>query len=267
GNTSSTVSVSYYFAGNAPSGPQNLTVSPETTENTPEDDNNFAFHWDEPEFFNGSIRRYHYSVNRLPSSTNTSSTTLRELPADAYATQQGKNTFYVVAEDEAGNVNYNTYASVDFYTITPAPEAPTAVQIFDISNRDTQEYAISMKWTEPSEQPGGFDGYEVYRSSDGETFESAGTTKSPVFVDTGQYSVASSSVEITPTGRFTSAPEMTEDPLATAKAFSAIVEWETDRTASSFIEYGTDEDHLGTENGGETVGTLDLVEAHSIQLP
>src|SRR5690606_17753419 len=153
--------------------------------------------------------------------------------ADAYATQQGKNTFYVVAEDEAGNVNYNTYASVDFYTITPAPEAPTAVQIFDISNRDTQEYAISMKWTEPSEQPGGFDGYEVYRSSDGETFESAGTTKSPVFVDTGlnseeyyfyvkskdnagQYSVASSMVEITPTGRFTTAPEMTEDPLATA---------------------------------------------------
>jgi len=283
GNSSNTVSASYYFAGNAPSGPRNLSVTPASSAAEPKTDNAFGFNWDEPEIFNGSIKRYHFSINKLPTNTNTSTTTSRQISAGPYATQQGKNTFYVIAEDEAGNISYNTYASVDFYTITPAPEAPSAVQIFDISNRDTEEFALSMKWTEPAVKPSGFDGYEVFRSADGVTFESAGTTKSPVFVDTNleskqyaynvksmdnasQFSAASTTVQLTPTGRYTTAPKLLDGPTATPKSFSANVTWQTDRIGSSFIEVGEDIEHLGKEKGGDTVGSLDLSTKHSVDL-
>ncbi len=283
GNYSNAVTATYYFAGNAPSAPRNLKVSPTTTVATPTQDNNFNFSWDEPEFFNGSIKKYYYSINLLPTKTNTSTTPLRQLSAGPYATQQGKNTLFVVAEDEAGNSNFNVYASVDFYTQTPAPGPPTALQIFDISNRDTQEYAISMKWTEPAEKSKGFDGYEVFRSDDNVTFTPAGTTKSPVYIDAsleskqyyyrirsrdnaGQVSVESTVVNLAPTGRYTSPPKLSEGPNVTPKAFSADIEWLTDRIGSSFIEYGFSADTLGKEKGGETVGQLDMVTKHAVKL-
>lgn len=283
GNYSTPVTVNYFYAGSAPSAPQNLQVSPTTTAESPAVTNNFSFTWDQPEFFNGSIKQYHYAVNKLPlTSSNTSITTSRTLAAAPWATQQGKNTLYVVAEDEAGNINYNIYASVDFYTQTPAPAPPTAVQIFDISNRDAAEYAISMKWIEPS-KGSGFNGYEVYRSTDNLTYTTAGTSQSPVFIDAnleskiyyykvkskdnaGQFSADSSVVNLTPTGRFTSPPVLEEGPTATTKSFSAEVAWRTDRVASSFIEYGTDKNAIGKEKGGETIGTLDLVEDRTVKL-
>lgn len=282
GNYSNPVSVNFFYAGSAPSAPQNLQVSPTSSEGSPSATNDFSFTWDQPDFFNGSIKQYHYSVNKLPTSTNTSQTTSRTLAAAPYATQQGKNTLYVVAEDEASNINYGIYASIDFYTQTPAPAPPTAVQIFDISNRDAEEYAISMKWLEP-DKANGFDGYEIFRSEDNVTYVSAGTSQSPVFIDAnldsqlyyykvqskdnaGQYSSDSSVVSITPTGRFTTPPELEEDPSIISKSFSADASWRTDRVASSFVEYGTDKNKIGKEKGGETVGTLDLVEEHAIKL-
>jgi len=272
GNYSTPVTVNFYYAGSAPSAPENLQVLPVTTEESPALANSFSFTWDQPAFFNGSITQYHYSVNKLPTETNTSQTTSRTLAAAPWATQQGKNTLYVVAE----------YASVDFYTQTPAPAPPTAVQIFDISNRDAQEYAISMKWIEPDKESG-FDGYEIFRSADNVTYTSAGTSQSPVFIDAnlesekyyykvkskdnaGQYSADSSVVDITPTGRYTSPPALESGPTVTTKSFSAEVSWRTDRAASSFVEYGTDRNKIGKEKGGETIGTLDLVEDRTVKL-
>jgi hypothetical protein len=282
GNVSLNITASYYYAGSAPGAPLNLVVLPSSTADSPQVDNAFSFTWDEPSYFNGSIKSYHYSVNKLPTSTNTTTTPFRSLAAAPYATQQGKNTFFIVAEDEAGNANYSIYASVDFYTQTPAPATPTALQIFDISNRDTQEYAISMKWTEPT-KGNGFDGYEVFRSEDNEHFTSAGTTKSPVFIDTnltsqmyyyrvrskdnaGQYSADSTHVSIVPTGRYTSAPKLLDGPEVVGKSFSAKFDWTTDRIGSSFIELGSDADHLGKERGGDTIGTLDLVTSHNVEV-
>jgi len=282
GNASAPATATYYYAGSAPGAPLNLQVSPSSSEGAPQENNAFSFSWDQPEYFNGSIKQYHFSVNKLPTSTNTTATPFRTLASAPYATQQGKNSFYIVAEDEAGNINYSIYASVDFYTQTPAPSAPTALQIFDISNRDTQEYAISMKWTEPT-KAAGFDGYEVYRSEDGTIFTSAGTTKSPVFIDTnltsksyyyrvrskdnaGQYSADSTIVTIIPTGRYTSAPKLLDGPSLTAKSFSAEVEWTTDRVGSSFVEFGSDQAKIGKENGGETIGQLDLLAKHEVTL-
>ncbi len=282
GNYGATVTATFYYAGSAPSFPQNLTVTPTTSVGSPAVNNSFAFAWEQPEFFNGSIKQYYYSINKTPTSTNTSSTTQRSLVAAPYATQQGKNTFYVVAEDEAGNKNFNDPATINFYTQTPAPEMPTALQIFDISNRDTQEYAISMKWTEPV-KAAGFDGYQIQRSEDNVTFSDAGTTKSPVFIDTnlqskvyyfrirsqdnaGQVSAFSSVVNLTPTGRFTSPPKLLDGPTVIAKSFSAAMTWTTDRASSSFVEYGIDKDKIGKENGGDTVGQLDQVTSHAVAL-
>jgi hypothetical protein len=280
GNEGPSSTASFYYSGSAPAKPENLQVSPSSSAGSPSATNSFSFTWDPPVSSSSPVSLYHYSINKLPTLNNTTSTTFTSLNAGPYATQQGKNTLYVVAEDEAGNVNYENPASVDFYALTPAPSAPTATQIFDISNRDTSEFAISMKWSEPS-KANGFDGYEVYRSEDNVTFESAGTTKSPVFIDTnlesktyyykvrskdnaGQYSVDSSTVELVPTGRYTTPPKVTDGPTIAAKSFSAAVEWQTDRIASSFVEYGADQYHLGKQNGGETVGTLDLSLHHEV---
>jgi hypothetical protein len=57
---------------------------------------------------------------------------------------------------------------------------------------------------------------------------------------------------------------VTDGPTIAAKSFSAAVEWQTDRIASSFVEYGADQYHLGKQNGGETVGTLDLSLHHEV---
>jgi hypothetical protein len=282
GNLGPAASVSFYYSGRAPTPPENLSVTPATSEASPSATNDFSFSWSPPSSSISPIAKYRFSVNRLPTATNTTITPYTSLAAAPFATQQGKNTFYIVAEDEAGNINYNNPASIDFYALTPAPEPPTQVQIFDISNRDTQEYAISMKWTEPT-KASGFDGYEVFRSEDNVTFTSAGTTKSPVFIDTnlesklyyykvrskdnaGQFSIDSTTVSLTPTGRYTSPPNILNGPTVTAKAFSATISWLTDRIGSSFIEFGYDQYHLGKDKGGDTIGTLDLVTEHTIAL-
>ncbi len=281
GNNSAEATVSFYYAGSAPTAPTNLIVTPSSSVGSPASENAFALSWSSPSVFNGSIKQYHYSINVLPTSTNTTVTTGTSLGAGPFATQQGKNTFYVVAEDEAGNINYNLYASTDFYAQTAAPGSPTAVQIFDISNRETKEFAVSLKWTEPANKGSGFDGYEIYRSADNVDFVLVGSILGTTFADTGlssqiyyyyikakdnagQYSVASTTVSITPTGRFTAPPLLVLDPVALPKAFSASVSWETDRESSSFIEYGTTSDKTGKESGGKTIGALEQTEKHSV---
>ena len=78
---------------------------------------------------------YCYTVNALPSSSNCTYTSAgaTSLPAGAYATQPGDNTFYVAAKDEAGNINYATAASTTFTANTAAPGVPLNTDIADIS--------------------------------------------------------------------------------------------------------------------------------------
>ena len=104
----------------APSSPQNLTATP--TINTT---NSFAFSWLVPATYTGSASNitYCYTVNVLPTVSNCAYTAAGQtsLDAGAYATEPGDNTFYVVAKDEAGNINYATAASATFTANTPAP--------------------------------------------------------------------------------------------------------------------------------------------------
>ncbi len=284
------VQTNFYYNASAPTAPRNLSVDPISSEN-----NSFSFSWQEPSSYNGSIDGYYYSINAFPTLSNTSYTQDNSLDSGPFATQQGENTFYIVAKDEAGNYDFascnnisgNTdvdgCAKVVFTANTSAPGIPSGLSAFDISNRDTQEYATTLKWTAPQDQGTGFAGYEIYRSTDDTSFTLAGTTSGTTYADTdlqsrlyyyqvkakdnaGQYSSASTTVSITPTGRYTSAPVLTEEPVTQTKVFTSTISWRTDRESSSFVEYGLNANSLGEENNGKTVGKLDSTLNHSVQL-
>ncbi|MDO8513749.1 MAG: DUF2341 domain-containing protein [bacterium] len=292
----SPVQVNFFFNANAPSAPNTLDASPDSSAT-----NLFTFTWDPPTTYSDSIERYYYSVNTYPIiSSNWVAGNVETVGPDAFATQQGENIFYVIADDMAGapdftscqsisgNPDVDGCAKVTFTANTSAPGAPTALQIFDISNRDTQEYAISLKWTAPTDKGAGFDGYTIYRSINGTSFTAIGSNNGSdagiSYADTGlesrlyyyyvkskdnagQLSAPTSPpLTITPTGRYTQPPNLTDGPSVDVKSFSATIAWETDRSSSSFIEYGTSASRLGEELGGDTVGLLNSVEKHSVTL-
>ena len=133
----------------APSSPQNLTATP--TINTT---NSFAFSWLVPATYTGSASNitYCYTVNVLPTVSNCAYTAAGQtsLDAGAYATEPGDNTFYVVAKDEAGNINYATAASATFTANTPAPGVPLNLDIADISTKATSSWKLALSWNTPS---------------------------------------------------------------------------------------------------------------------
>lgn len=286
GNDSEVVQVTYYYGGSAPTAPTNLTVTPSSSTS-----NSFAFDWDEPESYQGSISEYRYSINSLPSATNYSSTQGSFLSAGAYATVKGTNVFYVVAVDEAGNVNYNAYASVEFTANTQAPGIPLNPEAFDNSIRATKTYRVGLTWDPPTDTGSSFGGYAIYASdetgadcsSDFSDFVLVGTTAGTSYVvttingealesktyyfcikaydTTNQYSAPSTTVSMLPTGRWLTAPDLTSEPTATVKTKSATITWTTSRESNSFVQYGTSSGSYGNE-----VGSSDQVTSHSIQL-
>ena len=283
----SPVQTNFYFNDSAPTCPTNLQVDPKSN-----DDNAFSFSWDKPLVYDGSIDGYYYSINALPTLANTTYTTETTLAEGPYATQQGENTFYVVAKDEAGNYDLDSCSSIQnnpttdscakvtFSAATAAPGAPTGVQIFDISNRDVEEYAATLKWLAPLSQGTGFAGYEIYRSTDGTSYSSVGTTSGTTYADTGlssqlyhyyikskdnagQYSAQSSTVQITPTGRYTTPPDILVEPSSDATAFSATIQWTTDREGSSFVYYAKTQAGVSQSTG---VGQPERGVSHTVTL-
>ena len=132
----------------SPSSPQNVTATPST--NTA---NSFAFSWLAPASFTGQASNitYCYTVNAVPTSSNCTYTSAgaTSLPAGAYATQPGDNTLYVVAKDEAGNINYATAASTTFTANTSAPGIPLNIDIADISVKATSNWKLAISWEAP----------------------------------------------------------------------------------------------------------------------
>lgn len=283
GNASSYIYKDYYYSGGASSPPRNLSVDPANEDN---EINDFTFTWDLPESYSGdsSKIKYYYSVNVLPTAHNTTETTARAAGPGPYATQYGKNTFYVVALNEGGvktnptDIDWNNPAQVDFYAETTAPGPPNNIQIFDTSDRESQEYSVALKWSVPtSYDPGNFAGYAIYRSEDNVTFSEVATTTGSAYVDTGlesklyyyyakskdktnNYSVATSTVNLIPTGRYTSPPLIVSQPKLTIQAYAMNAIWSTNRVASSFVEFGK------TITLGETNGQVDSVTDHSVNV-
>ena len=276
---------SYYYNSTAPSPPQNLTVSPASNSI-----NEFAFSWDPPASYYGSQTglRYYYSINNLPTADNVNQVGLTQtyLPAGPYATHKGTNYFYVVAKDEAGNIDYNLYSVVTFTADTSAPGIPRNIEIGDLSVKATKSWRLAISWDEPSATGSGVTKYKVYRStSDGadcrtdfSDFSLIATTTTTSYVDanlvqqtyyycvtactsTDDCSAVSDTVSKYPDGRWLVPPDLTASPSATVKTKSAIITWSTSRTCNSFVKYGT-----SSGDYGEEVGSSEQVTSHEVEL-
>lgn len=240
----------------APSAPQSITATP-TTNTT----NSFAFSWVAPATFVGSASNitYCYTVNTLPTSNNCSFTAagVTSLPAGAYATQPGDNTFYVVAKDESGNINYATAGSTVFTANTSAPGMPLNVEIADVSTRATSNWKVALSWAVPVDQGSGVATYKVMRSTDGNSFAQIATTAGLSYVDGGlsqtryYYKISacdsanncgaySTVTNIIPTGKFTEPAEMLSNPVVSEVTTKrAKITWVTNRESDSKIAIGT----------------------------
>lgn len=276
---------SFYFSSIAPGAPINLSVGP--TSNMV---NEFAFSWQAPTLFYGqqSGLRYYYSINEEPQASNVNKIGLAVtyLSKGAYATRKDSNTFYVVAMDEAGNINYNNFASVNFDAKTSAPGIPKNVDISDVSVKETSNWRLATAWESPEASGSGIANYKIYQSktagancsTDMDDFKLVSSTTSESFVDTNlsqvkyyycvvacdstnECSAPSSTVSLLPDGKWRVAPTLIGEPEVTVKTKSALVNWSTNRTSSSFVKYGKSSGSYGDE-----VGTSEQVAAHVISL-
>lgn len=240
----------------SPSGPQNVVATPAT--NTT---NSFAFSWSPPASFSGPAGAitYCYTVNATPTVNNCTFTNagVTSLPAGAFATQPGDNTFYVVAKDEAGNINYATSSSVVFTANTSAPGIPLDLDIADVSIKSSSSWRLALTWTEPTNTGAGIASYKILRSTDNSHFTKVASTSGTSYVDTGLsqteyfYKVsacdsanncgAESAVDKeTPTGKFTSPANLISQPNVTGiSTKKATIKWATDRASDSKISLGT----------------------------
>lgn len=271
----------YYYNITPPTNPTNLNVSPSSSPT-----NSFTFSWAVPDslFGNPANAKYYYSINALPTETNTTeviSTSVGPLP---FATQVGSNMFYVVAKDEAGNIDYAfpSYAIQGFEANTTAPGIPTSVLIDDISDKDTGQYRLVVSWTPPTiTDAGNFNGYDVYHSaSAGGPFTKIANTPETAYVHTGltqntvhyyyikaidktgNASAQSTTVNATADGHYTVPPNVTKTPTATAKSKTAVINWGTSREANSYVEFGKT-DTLGSSVGN---GAVNYATDHTVTL-
>lgn len=259
GNYSPYATVSYFYAdvSSAPAPPQNLSVTPAT--NTT---NAFSFSWEQPAdgTFLGSASNllYRYSINAVPTALSTSVTSLTYLNPGPFATMPGENVFYLVAQDEAGNVNYNSYAQVSFFANTVAPGIPVNIEIADVSVKSTASWRLAISWDEPTSTGSGISSYQIYRSTDNTNFILQSTTSGESFVDTKLDQVTyyykvracdntnncgafSGVVELLPDGRYTEPAELIAKPAATnISTKKATVQWTTARTSDSRVAFGTE---------------------------
>lgn len=247
----------------APSEPANLIATP--TDNIT---NSYSFDWDPPTNFSGQAGNitYCYSVNTIPSPSSCSFTAagVTSLPADAYATQPGANVMYVVARDEASNINYSVYAQASFTYSGSAPGIPRNLEVSDISIKDTANWRLVLSWDLPADVGAGVQNYRIYRSatstsctSDFAGFSQIATTAGTSFTDSGltqqtyyyclracdsanSCSALSSTANGFPDGRFDTPAELVTAPTVTnITTTRATVTWTTVRGADSRVSYGT----------------------------
>jgi hypothetical protein len=246
--------------------------------------NSFAFNWSAPATYAGSASNltYCYTVNTLPTSNTCTftATGATSLDAGAYATQPGENTFYVVAKDEAGNINYSTYGSTTFTANTAAPGVPLNMDIADISVKATSNWKLTISWEQPTDVGAGVASYKIYRSTNGVTYTNTASTAGTSFVDTSltettyYYKVKacdstnncgafSSVVSKKPTGKFTSPANMLGKVSITSISTRKVtVGWITDRDSDSRIAIGLSPgDYFPTESASSEQTT-----SHSLQL-
>lgn len=275
GNVSPVVSnagtASFYYNSTAPTAPLNLVITPITSSTSPATTNKFTVTWDKPTSYSGDIAKYYYCVNCTPSSTTMTQMTAaqtanRTLTDVALATQQGKNTLYVVAEDNnvnsttaEGNVNWDAYASADFYASTVVPAAPINLTITDASDRSSSKWRLTLAWDVGNSTP--VDHFDLYRSTDNTTFTKIGSATGTAYTDAsltqstlyyykvkaldnaGSASAYSATMSKAPQGKYSTPPSVSSTPSVTTGASTATITWTTDRTTFGTVEYGKTTDY------------------------
>ena len=269
-------SASYYFTTDPPGPVTNLRAVPPTSTS-----NLFAFTWDLPIVYSGDPDQmtYCYSINILPSPQNTTCTSDRFISAFKAATQKGTNIIYMVAKDEAGNANWNSFASANFIANTVSPGIPLNVTASDTSDRNTSRWTITLTWDKPTFEGNGIKDYVVQRSLDGHAFTTIGNTSTRAFVDLDvqldtqyYYRVAAEdSVENmsgfsgiviqSAKGTFNTPPSVVVEPQVTVGFDQAKITWATNRGSTTFVYYGTTPTDLS-----QSKGSLELVTDHSITI-
>ncbi len=282
GNTTTQIEATYYFAGEGPSAPQFVAVSPSS--NTT---NSFAFSWQAPDSFSGNANEltYCYTVNTLPSANSCTFTSAgaTSLSASSFATQVGLNTFYVVAKNPAlsgGTINYGAYSTVTFTANTSAPGIPLNIDIADISIKSTSTWRLTVSWNSPEDVGSGVSTYQVYRSEDGSNYEYLANTSGSAYVDTGllqqtyYYKVKAcdnvnncgaftSEVSMLPTGKYTEPATLDKEPTITnITTKKATISWTTNRTSDTKVQYGTSSGRYFDEEPSNST----QVAAHTITL-
>ena len=246
----------------APSAPENLSVDP--TDNT---QNAYSFSWNPPTTYTGQVNAitYCYTINTLPSVSTCTYTDegVTTLNPDAFATQPGLNTFYIVAKDEAGNINYDVFSISEFTYSGSAPGLPRNTDVADISIKTTSNWKLAISWDPPEDVGAGISYYQIFRSetdmtcsSNFEAFSEIGTISGTTFADTGlsqqEYyycvkacdsanncSAASSTGSEYPDGKYTQPPNLISGPETSAiTTRRAAISWVTDRVADSKVAYG-----------------------------
>lgn len=214
-------------------------------------------------------------------SVNGNETTLSEFAA---ATQQGINNLYCATQDNMGNIGWANKTSGSFTINTTAPAIPSNLSITDASNRGESIWALTVAWA-PISNPGvDFAGYKVYRCVDADctnnsNYSLRATVTSNIYseasLDNGKdyyYKVKStdnvgnlsdytSSVHRIPTGKYTTPPTYTSNPTASAKALSVTINWTTNRTSNTVVQYGTTNSY-----GQEASKSTEAVTNHSIEI-
>lgn len=286
GNTSEPLEATLKINTSAPSGVRNLTVTP--ADNTA---NSYAFSWESPTTFTGTVNNitYCYSVNTLPNEATCNYTApgVTSLDADAFATQPGTNTMYIVARGEAGNINYDTFETRQFTYSGTAPGIPTGIDIADISIKAREDWKLALSWSAPDDVGAGVASYRVYRSltnttcsSDFSAFEEVGSANGTSFVDgelteetyyyclracdsANNCSALSGTVNELPTGKFTEPANLITEPEVFALTTRrAVINWTTDRNSDSRIQFGL----ASGEYFEEEVGSSEQTLAHTVTL-
>jgi hypothetical protein len=250
----------------APSPVRNLTVDPLNA-----DVNAYTFTWDVPSTYTGSSAgiTYCYAVNAIPSVSNCTFTEagVTSLGPDAFATQPGENTMYVVAKDEAGNINYATYSepgsSVTYTYSGTAPGITQNLDVADISVKATENWRLVLSWDQPTNVGAGISYYNIYRSGTTSScngnfaaFTKVGSSTSTSYIDpnleqklynycikacdsANNCSASSGTVGRLPTGKFTEPAELLSPPeVVSFTTRKAVINWITDRVSDSSIQYG-----------------------------
>ena len=284
--TTSNVTAILKYNAVTPSVPTSLTVTP-TTNTT----NSYAFSWSPPTSYSGSSTglTYCYTINTAPSlaSCTFTSAGATSLTADAFATQPSTNTLYLLAKDEAGNVNYSDYASVDFIYTGSAPGVPKGVDVADVSIKASSNWKLAVSWEKPTDSGSGVKTYKVYRSTTSTScsanfskFTNIGSTAGTTYSDTSltqqnyyycvkacdsanNCSAVSSTVSKYPTGKYYAPATLLSGPaVSNVTTKRARITWVTDRSSDSRVAYGLKSGEYNTVEAStstqETSHTIDL---------